>query len=41
MPVNGAVLPMALGPDRQQLYAALRPEPYAVASLANDGSPQN
>lgn len=38
MPVNGAVLPMALSPDRRFLYAALRSKPYGVASLAIDSS---
>jgi 6-phosphogluconolactonase len=38
MLVNGAALPMALSPDRRYLYAALRSEPYTVASLAIDAS---
>ena len=38
MPVNGAVLPLALSPDQRHLYAALRSEPYCVVSLAIDAS---
>ena len=36
MPVGGAVLPMALSPDRRHLYGALRTQPYRVVSLAID-----
>jgi 6-phosphogluconolactonase len=34
--VGGAVMPLALSPDRRCLYAALRSEPYRVVSLAID-----
>jgi len=34
--VGGAVMPMALSPDKRMLYAALRSEPYSVASFAID-----
>lgn len=37
-PVNGAVMPMAVSPDRRYLYAALRSEPYAVASFSIDAA---
>src|SRR6185369_2815369 len=36
--VGGTVMPMALSPDKHMLYAALRSEPYSVASFAIDGS---
>jgi len=36
--VNGAIMPMAVSPDRRFLYAALRNEPYAVASFSIDPS---
>lgn len=36
--VNGAIMPMAVSPDRRTLYAALRNEPYAVASFRIDAS---
>jgi 6-phosphogluconolactonase len=35
--VNGKAMPLAVSPDRRFLYAALRSEPYAVASFAIDG----
>lgn len=38
LPLNGAVLPLAVSPDRRFLYAALRSKPYGVASLAIDPS---
>jgi 6-phosphogluconolactonase len=34
--VGGAVMPMALSPDKRILYAALRSQPYRVASFAID-----
>jgi 6-phosphogluconolactonase len=34
LPLPGAVMPMALAPDRRHLYAALRSEPFGVASMA-------
>lgn len=34
---GGAVMPLALSPDRRFLYAALRSEPFSVASFAVDG----
>ena len=39
LPVGGSVMPLALSPDRKLLYAALRSQPYRVATLAveNDG----
>jgi 6-phosphogluconolactonase len=36
--VGGAVMPLALSPDKRMLYAALRSEPYTVASFAIDGN---
>ena len=36
--VGGTVMPLALSPDKRMLYAALRSEPYSVASFAIDGS---
>jgi 6-phosphogluconolactonase len=36
VPVHGTVMPLAVAPDRRSLYAALRSEPYAVASFAID-----
>jgi len=39
--VGGTVMPMALSPDRRMLYAALRSQPYSVASFAIDGSTGN
>jgi len=34
--VTGTVMPLAVSPDKRFLYAALRSEPYAVASFAID-----
>lgn len=34
--VSGTVMPMAVSPDRHFLFAALRSEPYSVASFAID-----
>jgi 6-phosphogluconolactonase len=34
VPVDGAVMPMALSPDHHRLYAALRSTPYRVVSFA-------
>lgn len=34
--VGGTVMPMALSPDKQRLYAAIRSEPYRVLVLAID-----
>ncbi len=36
VPLPGAVMPLALSPDRSRLYAALRSEPFCVASLRID-----
>ena len=36
--VGGAVMPLALAPDRGVLYASLRSEPFEVASLAVDAA---
>jgi len=36
--VTGKVMPMAVSPDRRFLYAALRTEPYSIASFAIDGA---
>jgi 6-phosphogluconolactonase len=36
VPVSGSVMPLAVSPDRKFLYAALRSEPYSVASFAID-----
>lgn len=35
--VTGKVMPMAVSPDRRFLFAALRTEPYSIASFAIDG----
>ena len=35
--VGGTVMPMALSPDKRFMYAALRSEPFSVASFAIDG----
>lgn len=35
-PVGGAVMPMALSPNKRLLYAAIRSEPYRIAVLAID-----
>jgi hypothetical protein len=37
-PVTGKVMPMAVSPDRRFLFAALRTEPYSIASFAIDGA---
>src|SRR5262245_47304931 len=34
VPLGGTVMPLALSPDRKLLYAALRSQPYRVATLA-------
>jgi 6-phosphogluconolactonase len=39
--VGGTIMPMALSPDKRMLYAALRSEPYSVASFAIDSSTGN
>jgi 6-phosphogluconolactonase len=36
VPVAGAVMPLAVSPDRRFLYAALRSEPFSYASFAVD-----
>jgi 6-phosphogluconolactonase len=36
VPVGGNVMPMAVSPDKRILYAALRSQPYRVASFAID-----
>jgi 6-phosphogluconolactonase len=36
--VGGTVMPLALSPDKRMLYAALRSQPYSVASFAVDKS---
>ncbi|MFD1561207.1 lactonase family protein [Paraburkholderia silviterrae] len=36
VPAGGAIMPMALSPDRRRLYAALRSQPYCVVSFAID-----
>ncbi|WP_280150539.1 beta-propeller fold lactonase family protein [Piscinibacter sp. XHJ-5] len=36
LPVGGQVMPMAVSPDRKYLYAALRSQPYTVASFSID-----
>jgi 6-phosphogluconolactonase len=36
--VTGKAMPMAVSPDRRFLFAALRTEPYAIASFAIDGA---
>ncbi|HSV46150.1 MAG TPA: beta-propeller fold lactonase family protein, partial [Ramlibacter sp.] len=41
LPVGGMVMPMALSPDQRMLYAALRSEPFTVASFAIDGATGN
>jgi 6-phosphogluconolactonase len=38
IPVTGKVMPMAVSPDRRFLFAALRTEPYSIASFAIDGA---
>jgi 6-phosphogluconolactonase len=39
--VGGTVMPLALSPDKRMLYAALRSEPYSVASFAIDAGTGN
>jgi 6-phosphogluconolactonase len=34
--VSGAVMPMAISPDRKHLFASLRSEPYSVSNFAID-----
>ena len=36
--VGGMVMPLALSPDKRMLYAALRSEPYSVASFSIDSA---
>ena len=36
VPVGGTVMPLALSPDKRVLYAALRSQPFRVASFAID-----
>ncbi|HUR89786.1 MAG TPA: beta-propeller fold lactonase family protein, partial [Ramlibacter sp.] len=36
--VGGMVMPLALSPDRRFLYAAIRSEPYHVASFSVDAT---
>ena len=36
--VAGTVMPMAVSPDKRFLYAALRSQPFRVASFAIDGA---
>jgi 6-phosphogluconolactonase len=38
MPVPGAVMPLAVSPGRQFLYASLRSAPFAVSTLAVDAA---
>ncbi|HEX6707586.1 MAG TPA: beta-propeller fold lactonase family protein [Albitalea sp.] len=38
LPVGGQVMPMAVSPDRKFLYAALRSQPYTVASFRIDAA---
>lgn len=38
VPVTGQVMPLAVSPDRKFLYAALRSQPYSVASFAIDSN---
>ena len=38
IPVKAEVMPMAVSPDRRFLFAALRTEPYSIASFAIDGA---
>ncbi len=38
VPVAGTVMPLALSPNRQFLYAALRSQPFRVTSFAIDGA---
>ena len=36
VPVGGQVMPMAVSPDRKYLYAALRSQPFTIASFRID-----
>ena len=38
VPVSGQVMPLAVSPDRKFLYAALRSQPYSVASFRIDAA---
>ena len=38
VPVGGTVMPLALSPDKRVLYAAMRSQPYRVASFAIDAA---
>ena len=38
VPVNGQVMPLAVSPDKKYLYAALRSQPYSVASFRIDAT---
>lgn len=38
VPVDGQVMPMAVSPDRKFLYAALRSQPFSIASFSIDAS---
>src|SRR5258706_1357505 len=38
VPVSGQVMPLAVSPDRKTLYAALRSQPYSVASFRIDSA---
>jgi len=38
VPVSGQVMPLAVSPDRKHLYAALRSQPYSVASFSIDAA---
>ena len=38
IPVGGTVMPMAISPDKRFLYAAVRSQPFRVASFAIDAS---
>ena len=38
VPVTGKVMPMAVSPDRRFLFAAVRTEPYSIASFAIDAA---
>jgi len=37
VPIAGKVMPLAVSPDRRFLYAALRSQPYSIASFTIDG----
>lgn len=38
VPVGGTAMPLALSPDQEKLYVALRSEPYAAAAFTIDGA---